>query len=46
MVERVLYLEYSPTDLYDELTIPVELRKTYQKNDKTIMEAMVSIGGL
>ena len=26
-------------DLYDELTLPVELRKAHQQNDHAVMEA-------
>lgn len=36
---RALYPESSLADLYDELTMPVELRKAHQANDKAVMEA-------
>jgi len=36
---RALYPESSLADLYDELTMPVELRKAHQENDKAVMEA-------
>ena len=36
---RALYPESSLADLYDELTMPVELRKAHQKNDRAVMEA-------
>ncbi|MGO1748466.1 DNA methyltransferase [Alkalibacterium gilvum] len=36
---RSLYPESSLADLYDELTMPVELRKAHQENDKAVMEA-------
>lgn len=36
---RADYLEASLADLYDELTMPPELRKAHQKNDKAVMEA-------
>lgn len=36
---RELYPDSSLADLYDELTMPPELRKAHQKNDKTVMEA-------
>lgn len=36
---RSLYPESSLSDLYDELTMPVELRKSHQENDKAVMEA-------
>lgn len=36
---RELYPESSLADLYDELTMPVELRKAHRANDKAIMEA-------
>ncbi len=36
---RELYLECSLADLYDELTMPPELRKAHQENDKAVMEA-------
>ena len=36
---RALYPEASLADLYDELTMPPELRKAHQANDKAVMEA-------
>lgn len=36
---RALYPESSLADLYDELTMPVELRRAHQANDKAVMEA-------
>ena len=36
---RELYSSSSLADLYDELTMPVELRKAHQENDKAVMEA-------
>jgi hypothetical protein len=36
---RALYPESSLADLYDELTMPVELRRAHQVNDKAVMEA-------
>ncbi|EKB55090.1 DNA methyltransferase [Facklamia hominis] len=36
---RNLYINSSLADLYDELTMPVELRKAHQENDKAVMEA-------
>ena len=36
---RNLYPNSSLADLYDELTMPVELRKAHQENDKAVMEA-------
>lgn len=36
---RKLYPNSSLADLYDELTMPVELRKAHQSNDKAVMEA-------
>ena len=36
---RDLYPESSLADLYDELTMPPELRKAHQENDKAVMEA-------
>lgn len=32
-------LEYFLVDLYDELTMPFELRKAYQQNDLAVLEA-------
>mgnify|MGYP002623509976 CR=1 FL=1 len=36
---RNLYPDSSLADLYDELTMPIELRKAHQENDKAVMEA-------
>lgn len=36
---RALYPNSSLADLYDELTMPKELRKAHQENDKVVMEA-------
>lgn len=36
---RELYPDSSLADLYDELTMPVELRKAHQANDRAVMEA-------
>lgn len=36
---RAQYPESSLADLYDELTMPKELRKAHQANDKAVMEA-------
>ena len=36
---RALYSDSSLADLYDELTMPVELRKAHQNNDRAVMQA-------
>ena len=36
---RKLYPDCSLADLYDETTMPVELRRAHQENDKAVMEA-------
>ena len=36
---RVLYPDASLADLYDETTMPPELRKAHQQNDKAVMVA-------
>lgn len=36
---RALYPDSSLADLYDELTMPVELRRAHQENDKAVMKA-------
>lgn len=36
---RSLYPDWSYADLYNELTMPPELRKAHQENDKAVMEA-------
>ena len=34
-----MYPNSTLADLYNELTMPVELRKAHQENDKAVMEA-------
>ena len=36
---RAMYPDSSLADLYDELTMPVELRRTHQDNDRAVMAA-------
>lgn len=36
---RALYPNSSLADLYDELTMPIELRKAHQANDRAVMDA-------
>lgn len=36
---RALYPECSLADLYDEVTMPPELRRAHQQNDKAVMQA-------
>lgn len=36
---RVLYPDCSLADLYDEVTMPAELRKAHQQNDRAVMAA-------
>ncbi len=36
---RALYPDCSLADLYDELTMPPELRKAHQNNDRAVMAA-------
>lgn len=36
---RALYPDCSLADLYDELTMPPELRKAHQANDRAVMDA-------
>ena len=36
---RALYPDASLADLYDELTMPPELRKAHQQNDRAVMAA-------
>ena len=36
---RALYPDSSLADLYDETTMPVELRKAHQNNDRAVMQA-------
>lgn len=42
---RALYLDSSLADLYDELTMPPELRKAHQANDRAVMDAYGFIKG-
>ena len=39
MDARALYPDCSLADLYDELTMPIELRKAHAANDRAVMEA-------
>ena len=39
MDARALYPDSSLADLYDELTMPPELRKAHQNNDRAVMAA-------
>jgi hypothetical protein len=39
MDARALYPDSSLADLYDEVTMPVELRRAHQQNDKAVMAA-------
>ena len=36
---RALYPDSSLADLYDELTVPPEVRKAHQQNDRAVMQA-------
>lgn len=36
---RILYPDSSLADLYDETTMPPDLRKAHQQNDKAVMQA-------
>ena len=36
---RALFPDSTLADLYDELTMPVELRKAHQENDRAVMQA-------
>ena len=36
---RALYPDSSLADLYDELAMPVELRRAHQQNDRAVMQA-------
>ena len=36
---RALYPDSSLADLYDEITMPVELRRAHQENDRAVMQA-------
>lgn len=42
---RALYPESSLADLYDDLTMPPELRKAHQQNDKAVMDAYGFVKG-
>ena len=42
---RALYPDSSLADLYDELTMPPELRKAHQANDRAVMDAFGFIKG-
>ena len=42
---RALYPDSSLADLYDELTMPPELRKAHQDNDRAVMDAYGFIKG-
>nr|WP_325204521.1 type IIL restriction-modification enzyme MmeI [uncultured Oscillibacter sp.] len=39
MDARALYPDCSLADLYDETTMPPELRKSHQQNDRAVMQA-------
>ena len=39
MDARALYPDASLADLYDEVTMPPELRKAHQENDRAVMHA-------
>ena len=39
LAARALYPDCSLADLYDEVTMPPELRKAHQQNDKAVMDA-------
>lgn len=34
-----MYPESSLADLYDDLTMPIELRKAHEENDKAVLKA-------
>ena len=42
---RALYPDSSLADLYDELTMPPELRKAHQANDRAVMDAYGFVKG-
>lgn len=42
---RALYPDCSLADLYDEVTMPPELRKAHQQNDKAVMDAYGFVAG-
>ena len=35
----MIYPDSSLADLYDELTMPVQLRRAHQENDRAVMQA-------
>lgn len=39
MSAREKYSDSSLADLYDELLMPIELRKAHQENDRAVMQA-------
>lgn len=41
---RTIYKDCSLADLYDDVTMPPELRKAHQLNDRAIMEAYGFLG--
>ena len=43
---RALHPDCSLADLYDEVTMPQELRKAHQQNDKAVMQVYGFWGGL
>ena len=43
---RELYPDCSLADLYDEVTMPPELRKAHQQNDKAVMDAYGFVVGM
>ncbi len=42
---RALYLDSSLADLYDDVTMPPELRKAHQQNDRAVMDAYGVVKG-
>jgi hypothetical protein len=38
-VARALFPDSSLADLYDEVAMPIELRKAHQNNDRAVMQA-------
>ncbi len=42
---RALYPDSSLADLYDELTMPPEMRKAHQANDRAVMDAYGFVKG-
>ena len=42
---RALYPDSSLADLYDEVTMPPELRKAHQQNDRAVMDAYGFVKG-